>query len=659
MFIESVALKDFRSHAETRIGFGSGINVILGENGAGKTSILEAISFALFKDYEGAIENLVRKGAQSMSVEVVFSSHGRKYKVERTRSKNASGASLMVHDGGWKLLMEGDSGIDGEIAGILGMDKYLFSNAVYVRQGELARLLMARPSEKKQLIGRLLGIEDLEKAWERMRAVVDSFEARKAAVEAGIAREDEIRERMKQAEKSMAELAGRLSGAREKEKDIAKRLEDAERGEKAAAGREKRRASAEAALGAAEELLERETEGRRSFERQASEAGEAARECAALAAKLPAGWREETGSRIESARKAAAGRGEEVGRLEGLIAGTRELGSKLEGAGDACPLCGARLTPAHREKLIDERESKIREAEGRIAEASREREEALAELRSLEKKREELTALDRRLGELRVVAGKAAEAGAALRKSEAAMRSLGLRMGQVRHELAEIGKEEKAAGTAASAAELRSEAEGMRVAIGKMQERLDGLSSGLADLRKEASGVAEKKKEHSRLAGFVAMLNEIRKAFDRSGIQRTLRLRSGPAIEGQMKEFFREFDFEYSDLSLDEDYGITLYGEGGEATTEMMSGGERIAAAIAMRLAIAKALTGGTAESLLLDEPTIFLDAQRRQDLIEVLRRLAVMPQLIVVTHDQAMEEAADRITIIRKERGVSSAADG
>jgi exonuclease SbcC len=52
MEILSVSLKNFKSHSDRHFTFQPGTNAICGENGAGKTSILEAIAWALF-DYAG------------------------------------------------------------------------------------------------------------------------------------------------------------------------------------------------------------------------------------------------------------------------------------------------------------------------------------------------------------------------------------------------------------------------------------------------------------------------------------------------------------------------------------------------------------------------------------------------------------------------------
>ena len=56
----------------------------------------------------------------------------------------------------------------------------------------------------------------------------------------------------------------------------------------------------------------------------------------------------------------------------------------------------------------------------------------------------------------------------------------------------------------------------------------------------------------------------------------------------------------------------------------------------------------------MLDEPTIHLDTYRRQELIDILKRMSIIPQMIIVTHDADLEEAADNIIKVEKEEGNS-----
>ena len=89
MQILSVTLNNFKAHKDKQFEFQPGTNAICGENGAGKTSILEAIAWVLF-NYQGSYkkEDLIRNGASSAQVRVAFvsSRDNRTYEVQRSTS---------------------------------------------------------------------------------------------------------------------------------------------------------------------------------------------------------------------------------------------------------------------------------------------------------------------------------------------------------------------------------------------------------------------------------------------------------------------------------------------------------------------------------------------------------------------------------------------
>lgn len=86
MQILSISLKNFKTHRDRYFEFQPGTNAICGENGAGKTSLVEAIAWTLF-GYQGdyAKEDLIRNGSGSAQVTVAFTSNrdGRTYEVQR------------------------------------------------------------------------------------------------------------------------------------------------------------------------------------------------------------------------------------------------------------------------------------------------------------------------------------------------------------------------------------------------------------------------------------------------------------------------------------------------------------------------------------------------------------------------------------------------
>jgi len=660
MIINSVRLKNFKSHGDTTIEFGRGINVILGENGAGKTSILEALGFALFKVYSGSMESLLRRGQKGLEVDVVFSIHGRTYKVVRKRLKNSTESSIFLVDGKEQLLQSGDSGVDREISEILGIDRHMFSNSVYVRQGDIAKLLLEKPSEKKKLIGRLLGIDSLEKVWEGMRPVIDVYREKKSLAEGRVMKADGIRTETEAIEKEMHEAKKRMEAAKKSLSSVSIKLAEAEKEEKSLREAEKSYSVLCAARDSLRKSLGRENERIRSLRSQLDAMLHSEKELEKTAKQIPGGWKDEMKSSIKKCQAGISSVNENVGALRGKVSELREMEGKLKEVGGVCPLCGSNLTREHRENMLSERKAKIGEAEKEILKLEKERLELTVEIESLGKRRDELTELERRHAELKAGTGRGDQFLNEKSDSEKVAAELAGKISESENGIKLMEESRKGYEKAAlEAARLRSELSVLREELGRNHGKLQELENSLKRSLAEEEEIKKHKKEHANLTGFLKVLEEIRSLFDKSGLQHELRKRAVPIIESHMKDYFRKFNFEYSDISLDEDYDVTLHGSSGSVSTDMMSGGEKIAAAIALRLGIASALAGSSAESLILDEPTIFLDEQRRQDLVEVFRRLSVMPQIIVVTHDSSLEEAADRIVMIKKSKGVSFVEDG
>lgn len=62
--------------------------------------------------------------------------------------------------------------------------------------------------------------------------------------------------------------------------------------------------------------------------------------------------------------------------------------------------------------------------------------------------------------------------------------------------------------------------------------------------------------EYKNTTDYIDLLNHIRTLYSKNGIQKELRNRSMPVIQKHTKDFFDEFNFNYSDLTLDEDYEV-------------------------------------------------------------------------------------------------------
>ena len=129
-------------------------------------------------------------------------------------------------------------------------------------------------------------------------------------------------------------------------------------------------------------------------------------------------------------------------------------------------------------------------------------------------------------------------------------------------------------------------------------------------------------------------------------------------IENNARKLLQEFNLPFIDVSVDKDFNILVYGHDDVQTLDMLSGGEKVAVALVIRLAIAAALAGEALELMIMDEPTIHLDSDRRRQLVSLLKNFRkgshMIAQLIVVSHDRELEEAADIVYEVAREGGVS-----
>lgn len=185
--IERVELLNFISHKDSRIEFGEGVTVFIGKNGSGKSSVIDAITYALYGEHtRSSNRNIVRYGASNAAVILEFTHKEKRYRVERrVDSKgNLESAVLKYYDGD-KLKTEvagerrqfGES-ISKRIEEILGLDYNKMKVAGIIQQGEIDRIIEFKPKEFKELINSIIGIDRLDNAYERMREVIDGFRER-------------------------------------------------------------------------------------------------------------------------------------------------------------------------------------------------------------------------------------------------------------------------------------------------------------------------------------------------------------------------------------------------------------------------------------------------------------------------------------------------
>lgn len=162
--------------------FSGDLFLLTGETGAGKTSIFDAISFALYGEASGGRERRSGKSFRSdfaspevkTSVRFTFSQGAHRYTVERspeferpklrgTGTTTSPAMALLIEEKGDRVLSRIED-VDARIIEIVGLDRQQFSRTVMIAQGDFLRILNATSTERKAMFGHLFHTEIYQRA---------------------------------------------------------------------------------------------------------------------------------------------------------------------------------------------------------------------------------------------------------------------------------------------------------------------------------------------------------------------------------------------------------------------------------------------------------------------------------------------------------------
>ncbi len=181
--ITSIELGDFLSHEKTTIDLEDGVTIFVGENGAGKSSIIDAITFSLFgKHTRKSNKGLIRRGNNQGYAKIKFSIKDKQYEAERKiDSKGSLNATLFeVTDNNRVQIAAGErkqfkESMTEQVEKIIGMSFEKLKIASIVQQGELNSIINAKPKEFKELLNAIIGIDKLDIASESMKKITKEF----------------------------------------------------------------------------------------------------------------------------------------------------------------------------------------------------------------------------------------------------------------------------------------------------------------------------------------------------------------------------------------------------------------------------------------------------------------------------------------------------
>lgn len=171
-----LTFKGLRSYRdETHVDFTDvSLVAILGDTGAGKSSLLEAICLALYNSCSwsgSAAKPLLADGCPSMHVALRFSVGGREWTATRVINRNTTPAVHQLVSADGLERYDGETDVNRQIVRLIGLDHDAFLRAVVLPQGRFDTLLRATPAQRIPMLESILGIDQLEAVREEALAV--------------------------------------------------------------------------------------------------------------------------------------------------------------------------------------------------------------------------------------------------------------------------------------------------------------------------------------------------------------------------------------------------------------------------------------------------------------------------------------------------------
>jgi len=512
------------------------------------------------------------------------------------------------------------------------------------------------PEHRAELLARnRIRQEELAAALQAVQAELDGVaRTRKRKQKALDGLERRVKELPRPGEED--EVAAQIEAQREAV-DQSKASLDAERTE--AAAHEQRRAELEAAL---DDLRPQRDNAQKARDQKRQAIEEREERCKAL--PRPA-EEAEISARIESQRERVKELQSSVAELTGAPAEVEQLAAELAALGDPRRDFQRAADVASQRDDVEENLSETREKILKIEDRIGEIEHDLAVYADLDERLEaERRVLQAQEVDYQRYLGHIREAGT-LTERQGKVETLATELGTAQEEQERLVLERDEVAVSYDAqlyADLIDVYQVLRDELTTLEERLRQQRAQLEEAQAEIellTGVQGQleaaRAEHGELTETLALLGHIRQVLRDAGPKVTKALVE--VISLQAARLYADIMADHmARLQWTEDYEILLTTGGRERAFQQLSGGEQMASALAVRLALLREVSD--IDMAFFDEPTANLDDQRRDNLAEQILNVKGFSQLFVISHDDTFERDTDHVVRLVKENGVSRVED-
>ena len=667
--IKSIELVDFLSHSDTKLEFKEGVTIFVGENGAGKSSIIDAITYALFgKHTRAGGKSVIRRGTNQGYVKIEFSIRDKQYEAFRkikNKDSNYLEAKFFETTNNNRIeiasgeRMKYNESMTAEIEKIIGMNYEKLKIASIVQQGQLNEIIDSGPASRQELINSIIGIDKLDIASKYMLENIKKFREK---IRIDLEYDDthiEILERdFIQYQKNIDETGPKKIELELKQKQIQIKLEKLEKEleiekpkiNKITQLEEQKQNFLSYVKKKIEEIKQKISDNERKIHN-----------CIGCFEKIK--LKEDFKLKIDEIEGAHKVTLNEIQEMTNEIASLTEqqiLASKLQLKDNKCPVCDStvqKLKPIFQKEHIKEKIIKLKE------DSESKKKEKDLNLKKIKEFSDELKEIEKAETILRT---HSIENEDGLIKIQEETKNLNKKLllssNNDLKQKSEI--DDYAKNLFKKILELESETRGFnQEKISQLKQKIEQEKEAERQNNQEIGSVSatsilaenhikkiqEKISELKKVRKYILKLEKIEKnIFNKKGsVSISLRSWALNSISLKASEYLSYLNTKIQRISLSEK-DITCYSNTEVLDLKSLSGGESVIIALALRLGMSSLLGASNLNLMILDEPTTHLDAERKKSLVKVLSQFSEISnslspmQFLIITHDEEIFEGSN-----------------
>ena len=667
--ITSIELVDFLSHSDTKLKFEDGVTIFVGDNGAGKSSIIDAITFSLFGQHtRKSNKGLIRRGTNQGYAKIEFSIKDKQYETVRKIDTKGSLSAIFsettnnnrVEIAAGERKQFGESMTE-QVEKTIGMNFEKLKIASIVQQGELNSIINAKPREFKELLNAIIGIDKLDIASDTMQKVTKEFR-KKIRTDLGGHDDTDIEFLTKDFEKcqyDIKEAEPEKNQLESQKKSVHRELEELLKKEETDTPKRDKINQLESQK---KELLRYVKETIQGIQQEIQENERKIDDCKNCfeELKLKTGFEGKL-EKVEEEDKEVIKKIQEITTQIVSLKEKEKLAEKLQLKDNKCPVCDSnveKLNPFFQEEHIKEEIIKLKQdadlKEKERIMYSQERDRFVGELQKIRDAEATLRAHSIKTKE---------ELVAIQNNTESKKEKLPLADNENLEQISQVDDHTKLIFDNILKLELETKGfdEGE---FKKLKERIVEKRSNLSQIDQRMGGVLEKiekaKKQSQVIEKSIVELEKVKKymlrldkiqsnVFSRDGsVAISLRSWALNSISIKASEYLSILNTKIQRIALSEkakNVSIACHSKTEVLELESLSGGEKVSVALALRLGMASLLGASNLNLMILDEPTTHLDTERKKSLVDVLSQLSRIEksqlpmQFLIITHDAEIFE--------------------